>query len=177
MTEEWRSIEGLKGGYEVSSTGNVRSTDRVVVASNGEARRLTGRVLGTTVHNGYRKAFIGGKGIFVHRLVAMAFIGKPDGRKFVNHINSVRDDNRVENLEWVTAKENEAHKIRMGNKPSGNLVSGSKLDWAKVLAIITLKGIDGFTHIGISRHYGVSHSTVRRIQNGRDWSHISRSAI
>lgn len=54
------------------------------------------------------------KTFFVHRLVSIAFIDNPDGKPQVNHINSIRSDNRVINLEWVTSSENVRHKFASG---------------------------------------------------------------
>ena len=56
---------------------------------------------------GYPRVCISyGKTEYVHRLVAKNFIPNPDNLPFVDHINRIRDDNRVENLRWVTALEN-----------------------------------------------------------------------
>lgn len=52
----------------------------------------------------------------VHSLVALTFIPNPENKTCVNHINGVRDDNRVENLEWVTPKENVLHSFQSGRR-------------------------------------------------------------
>lgn len=107
MTEEWRPIKGYEGVYEVSNLGRVRSLDRL----DSLGRRTKGVVkkLRATKNDGYVRVELklNGKkdGRLVHRIVAETFIPNPQHKPTVNHINHVRDDNRVENLEWATPTE------------------------------------------------------------------------
>lgn len=68
------------------------------------------------------------KDLYVHRLVAKYFVPNPDNKKVVNHKNCKRDDNRAENLEWCTTKENVNYAVSLGNlerdNKSGRFVSG-----------------------------------------------------
>lgn len=105
MKEQWKVIEGYPN-YEVSSLGRVRNIK-------------TGRVLRLGITNkGYQQVglYLNGKNKFqlIHRLVASAFIPNPECMSNINHINGIKTDNRVENLEWVTVSENIKHAYKTG---------------------------------------------------------------
>lgn len=117
-SEEWRSIKGYEGLYEVRNLGRVRSCDRYV--SNGKSVRLAkGRALKPCKNtSGYLFVRLSKKCIQttfkVHRLVARAFpeiCGQYKDGLQVDHINTVRTDNRAINLRWVTPKENNNNPI------------------------------------------------------------------
>lgn len=103
---EWRwvVIDGERRDYQVNSLGEVRSV------KTGHLRKLKPKFNRQT---GYMYVILdsGEKCVTrsVHRLVADAFIPNPENKPQVNHINEVKTDNRVENLEWVTAHENSEH--------------------------------------------------------------------
>lgn len=116
MNEEWRDISGHPG-YQVSSAGRVRSLDRMALVKNRwggmSSRTLPGRVLKPQPFtNGYLSVHLGrGPSYLVHRLVCAAFVSE-DNNLQVNHKNGQRQDNRVENLEWVTCSDNHKHSYR-----------------------------------------------------------------
>ena len=106
--EEWRDIKGYEGLYKISNAGNIYSYN-----VNRELKLQTDK-------DGYAEAKLwkGGKVKYfrVHRLVAEAFISNELNKPCVNHINSIRNDNRVQNLEWVTFQENNIHALNYGNR-------------------------------------------------------------
>lgn len=94
-------IKGYEGLYQINPNGDVKS-----VVSNCLLKKRTASCGYNNValfKNGKRKEFK------EHRLVADAFIPNTYNKSFVNHINSIKTDNRVENLEWVTPRENIHH--------------------------------------------------------------------
>lgn len=116
-SEVWVNIPNTDGVFQVSSFGRVRSCDRMVGAGKGK-RLEKGKFIGSIDPKGYPRATISYKGkarsVFIHRLVAEAFLPNPNGYPCIDHINGCKSDNRVENLEWVTHSENTKRAVAMG---------------------------------------------------------------
>lgn len=117
--EIWRDIVGYEGYYKVSNTGFVRSIDRSVKGPRNTEYHLKGKLKHQYINrDGYCTVHLKKEGksqqIQVHRLVAIAFIPNINNLPQVNHIDGNKANNRVENLEWVTAKQNMQHAIKTG---------------------------------------------------------------
>jgi len=117
--EVWKFISGYEGMYQVSSLGRVRSVDRSMVLPSGKIRRDPGRYIKTTIHpKGYHYVVMSRDGFtkrfLLHRIVAQTFIPNPECKPQVNHIDGVKSNNNVENLEWVTETENISHALSSG---------------------------------------------------------------
>jgi len=110
--EIWKDIPGYEGLYQVSNTGNVRSLDRVIHGEYEKPRPRKGVTLKPRVIRGYKYCSLSTNGIVktypVHQLAAMAFLNhKPDGHSLVvDHINNVKTDNRLENLQLISQRHN-----------------------------------------------------------------------
>jgi len=177
--EIWKSLKGIVeygDYYEVSNLGRVRSLSRVVETKRGK-RKCEGRILKPSFSNGYLVVSLcenkKQRTFTIHRLVAIAFIENPENKKEVNHKNGIKHDNCIENLEWVTPKENIKHAIENGlinNRGSNN--GESKLTESEVREIRFLIDI-GEKQVKIAKMFDVSDAIISSIKLGKNWSHVS----
>lgn len=119
--ETWKDIIGYEGLYQVSDLGNVKSLTRNILHRNGTLQPRIGQPLSPSIDgSGYKQVFLQkhgtGKSFKIHKLVLLCFVGSSD--LTVDHINEIKTDNRLINLEYVTRRENVSRHYRNKNLTS-----------------------------------------------------------
>lgn len=114
IIEEWVDVPLFEGYYQCSTFGRVKSLARVIVDSNGNTFKKKGHILIQSFDKDKYLSVNLTRGKFrktykVHRMVAMCFLKNDELKPEVNHKKGIKCDNRVSQLEWVTAKENTRH--------------------------------------------------------------------
>lgn len=140
--------------YEITEQG------QVINKTNGHV------LIGQPNGKGYLRVSIGGKLLFIHRLVAEKYVPNPYNKDQVNHINGNKLDNRASNLEWVTNQENRTHAVKENLHLQGEKCSWSKLDWDKVDYIRAHPEISANF---LAEQYNVSPRTIRDARNYKTW--------
>lgn len=154
---EWQPIKSHLGLYEVSSCGQVRNLTK-------------GFVLKQWLNDqGYPYVRLSKPRVMarVHRLVAEAFLPNPKSLPFVNHIDCVRSNNKIENLEWCTQAENLYHATKLGRMPRnywvGKRSKNALLSDETVAEIRKKYQQGGISWSELGKEFGASKRTIGRI--------------
>ncbi len=168
--ERWRWVKGYEGLYMVSDHGRVMSVPRVT--HYGHIMKIK------KSWSGYMRVCLCKENVkserAVHRLVAEAFLDHGEDKTEVNHKNGVRDDNRVENLEWVTRSENEKHAYRVLGKAPNKPWDGKPRKFARRFTDEQVRAIraDERPNTVIGAEYGVSKTAIRDIKIRKNYAEV-----
>lgn len=187
MTEEiWKDIPGYEGLYQASTLGNIRSLPKSDIRHTKRATsvwNVSGKILkGRVGRHGYLIVAIYKNqtrcDISIHRLICLTFLDNPEQKPYVNHKNCIKYDNRLENLEWCTQKENIAHAWANGKMKTckgkflGTKSVHSKLTEDQVVEMRTLYASGGYTHKYFADKYNMSRRHIGDIINKICWPHV-----
>ena len=179
IREVWETIDGHPN-YLVSNIGRVKRlahwAKRTRKNPHGCSTPLyfEDKILNQRLVNGYPTVnFRGGerKSYKVHRLIAIAFIPNPENKPHINHINAIRNDNRIENLEWCTHDENMAHAVRTNLTCKGSKNGQAKLTDEQVLKIRKLFA-EGANKSRLSRQFNISRGSIKKAIEKTSWANL-----
>lgn len=174
-----KDVFGYEGLYFADVNGNI-------ITNNWKNTKKTAILRPAKDKKGYLRVGLQKNGKLsshrVHRLVALTFLPNPENKEQVNHVNGIKQDNRLENLEWCTGKENMIHAYRAGlsyklnpvNKiPKRGVLNGnSLLNDLKVLEIREKFKQKGITRKILSKEYGVTENCIKDVVIRKSWKHI-----
>jgi hypothetical protein len=171
--EEWKTVVGYEGFFEVSTLGRVRAVDRCFVNSIGAERRYPARMLIPQMHrSGYLAVCLSKAGKqrtwHIHRLVLVAWCGPPPPGHEACHNDGTKTNNTLPNLRWDTRKRNHADKRLHGTSQHGERNGFAKLRTEQVLAIRA----DDRSQYAIAAAFGISQANVNDIKLRKLWTHI-----
>ena len=178
--ECWKWIKGYEGLYQISNFSRVKS---FFLRKGSTSIKCSQGVMILRPHltkNGYLMVSLSknreGKDFLIHRLVAQTFIPNPKNKATVNHKNSDKFNNCVENLEWQTQSENNEHAVKTGLTPSGENCKYSKLTEEQVKYILEhYKPRDPqYSGAALARKFNVSPGTITNIIHGKTYKNITK---
>ena len=173
-SEIWLPVPGHEKRYEVSSLGRVRSLDTMVPHKlNGRTfyHKKTGKILKQYCHRGYMYVNFGygaKNRHLVHRVVCGAFWGDGDGLE-VNHKDFNRSNNKVQNLEWVSRRENLRHNLYSGRHNKAKLTK-AQADQLRTDVATRKSHIPKIKVKDIAKKYGISYAALKAIIRGESWA-------
>lgn len=162
--ETFKDIEGYENRYQINQNGDIKTIEcgkfKLLKPSIGK--------------NGYRKVILSQRGFrytfLVHRLLAKAFIPNPENKPCINHINGIRSDNRIENLEWCTMSENSIHSYKVLGRTCGERKKGGENPRSKNITQYTkqmefVKTFGGCREAG--RETNINHKSISHCALGK----------
>ena len=163
-----KEISGFEGLYVIDDTGNVASVKK--------RKGRVGVIKPTITENGYCRITLRNNGrkrtVYIHRLVAEAFIPNTENKPCVNHIDGDKTNNSVSNLEWCTYSENMKHAVSKGLNAfpnlKGELHPQSKLN-AELVREIRAKYASGEKPLNLAKEYGVTKEQIYNIIHFKHW--------
>ncbi len=166
MQEIWREINGTDGRYSVSTFGNVRANWSDVPRRNLPHRiriEKTKQLSAWTHTTGYLRVSLGRNNYrYVHRLVAEAFLPNPNELPQVDHINGDRKNNSLDNLRWVTARQNALHGGGRHQWDTQRIASAKRRIHSAKKQEYQYLLEQGYSLRQIAKIFGTSHSAIRR---------------
>lgn len=159
----------MKHGHNISD--GVIVEKYYVLFSNGDIFVMdTGRKLKPTLNGaGYLSVSLNGKPYRIHRLIGENFIPNPNNKPCINHIDGVKTNNKISNLEWCTQSENVKHAFDTGLKKPANL-KGENYPWSKItwndIRCIREHYIPGdpiYGQHGLARKFNISQQMISKI--------------
>lgn len=162
---EWHLIPELPK-YSINELGQIKSSRKILnqwLSRHGyyrvclftDVRRSNGLFVMTNRH--------------VHRLLAQVFLPNPLNLEDVNHINGIKTDNRLENLEWCSRLENIRHAYRLGLAPTGERMAAAKLKDENIADIVLSSDSNKILAI----KYNVSTATINAVKKRITWKHVT----
>lgn len=172
MKNKWLVVPG-NTNYMVNNIGEIRSKPLIKTIGNNRYLKVGCLIKPRFSNSGYAYINLGkSKREYVHRIVALAFIDNPKKKRTVNHINGIKTDNRVDNLEWATHGENHKHAYDNGLHPKRMGIKSykAKLDELQVRTIRACT--PQVRQFQLAKYFNVDSGTINSIVAGRNWKHL-----
>jgi len=170
--ELWLQAKGENSNYFVSNMGRLLTT-----SYRGGYR--TEVMKPAKNHNGYLMTVVSGKAKTIHRIIAKTFIPNPEGKETVNHKNGIKADNRVENLEWMTRKEQSIHLWNIGLRTDQAILGNNlrKISEKEARELLQFRLTHSTMPIRmmadiLKDRTGLNYDGIRDLLSGRTWKHL-----